>query len=185
MLKNSISSENIIQLGFWKQCGCRVDPGPSASLAITGVGSVVPADGPQGNQGLWSLRRKPVEGPKSKYKKTKFNQEIALWLGLVSGFLTPDQTIDICWVTLYLPQIRICWVFLHRSVFLCFLLTHVRPRVSFALLHGNALCCSPWLSSHTREQGGDVDVPNPCHLPSRKLFLEHAGTTFDVTRIPH
>lgn len=55
---------------------------------------MVPPEEPQGNQGRLKSEKKAVQGPKSKYKKTKFSQEIALWLGLASGFMNSDQMID-------------------------------------------------------------------------------------------
>lgn len=71
-----------------------MDPGPPAGLAVGGGSHVVPPEEPQGNQGRLKSEKKAVQGPKSQCKKTKFSQEIVLWLGLASGFMNSDQTID-------------------------------------------------------------------------------------------
>lgn len=55
-------------------------PQALAGLAVTGSSNVVPPKEPQGNPGHLKSEKKACLGSQSEYKKTKFSQDIAMWL---------------------------------------------------------------------------------------------------------
>lgn len=79
-------------------------------------------------------------------RKQNLSREIVLWPCLASGSVNSEQMIDKYLLSyLVFVSICVCWVFLHSFVFLPFPFAHMRPHVSFALLHSNSNGPSCWL----------------------------------------